>query len=99
MEAINALRNELRKSDTEFQVVKNRLLYRASQDTDTAAIKEYMVGPSYSSSTASPAASGAPVVGKVGVNKMGMPYFESLATRLGIEEEEFFSKEEFDIEE
>ncbi len=46
VETINALRNELRKSDTEFQVVKNRLLNKASQDTDTAAIREYMVGPS-----------------------------------------------------
>lgn len=63
---------------------------------------EYMVGPSYSSSTFSPAASGASVrkyTTKVGVNKLGMPYFETLEKRLEQEEEEFFSKEDFDIKE
>lgn len=56
------------------------------------------VGPSSSSSSISPATSGSSIA-KVGLNKMGMPYFEKMEERLGIEEEEFFSKEEFDIEE
>ena len=42
---LNALRSELRKVDTEFRVVKNRLLKRASQDTQTACIQEHFVGP------------------------------------------------------
>jgi len=58
-----------------------------------------IVGPSYSSSSISPAASGGRVTAKVGLNKLGMPYFESLERRFDIEEEEFFKKEEFDIEE
>ena len=33
------------KCDTEFRVVKNRLLNLASIDTDTASLKEYFVGP------------------------------------------------------
>ena len=43
--AMNALRTELRKSQTEFQVVKNRLLILASQNTHTASLKEQFVGP------------------------------------------------------
>jgi len=42
---MTALRKELRKHQVEFQVVKNRLLKRASQDTGTSAIKEHFVGP------------------------------------------------------
>jgi len=45
VEAMNSLRTELRKSNTEFRVVKNRLLNLASLDTDTASLKEYFVGP------------------------------------------------------
>lgn len=60
---------------------------------------DIMVGPSYSSSTWSPPASGGKVTAKIGLNKLGMPYFASLEKRLGIEEDEFFKKEEFDIEE
>jgi large subunit ribosomal protein L10 len=45
VETITALRKELRKHQVEFQVVKNRLLKRASQDTGTSAIKEHFVGP------------------------------------------------------
>ena len=45
VETMNSIRTELRKSNTEFQVVKNRLLNLASQDTDTASLKEYFVGP------------------------------------------------------
>ena len=45
VEAINRLRSELRKIDTEFRVVKNRLLKLASQKTDTGLIKDQMQGP------------------------------------------------------
>jgi len=45
VEAMNSIRTELRKCDTEFQVVKNRLLNLASTDTDTASLKEHFVGP------------------------------------------------------
>lgn len=45
VEAMNSIRAELRKCDTEFRVVKNRLLNIASIDTDTATLKEYFVGP------------------------------------------------------
>jgi len=45
VEAMNLLRKELKKSDTEFQVVKNRLLRLASQDTHNASLEEYFVGP------------------------------------------------------
>ncbi len=46
VEAINELRKGLRKSNTEFQVVKNRLLKLASRDTDTNMIVDFMQGPS-----------------------------------------------------
>lgn len=42
---MTAVRKELRKHQVEFQVVKNRLLKRASENTGTAAIKEHFVGP------------------------------------------------------
>jgi len=45
VETMTALRKELRKHQVEFQVVKNRLLKRASQGTGTSAIKEHFVGP------------------------------------------------------
>lgn len=45
VEAMNRLRTELRKVDTEIQVVKNRLLKLASHDTETEAIKDQFVGP------------------------------------------------------
>lgn len=45
VETFNALRGELRKSQTELQVVKNRLLKLASKDTDTALLEEYFEGP------------------------------------------------------
>ena len=44
--AINDLRRKLREADIEFQVVKNTLLLRAAQDTDTALLKDYFKGPS-----------------------------------------------------
>jgi large subunit ribosomal protein L10 len=45
VEAMNRLRSELRKKDVEFQVVKNRLVKLASQETETEVIKEQFVGP------------------------------------------------------
>ncbi len=52
-----------------------------------------LVGPSGSSSSWSPQA----VTAKIGINKLGTPYFESLERRLDIEEEEYFKEEEFDL--
>ncbi|MBN1277641.1 MAG: 50S ribosomal protein L10 [Deltaproteobacteria bacterium] len=46
VEIINRLRNELKKTGSEFQVAKNRLLKLASKETETEVIKEYMKGPS-----------------------------------------------------
>lgn len=43
--AINALRRNLRAAGIEYQVVKNTLLIRASEDTDAALIKETFKGP------------------------------------------------------
>ena len=45
VETFNALRGELRKSETELQVVKNRLLKLASKDTETALLEQYFEGP------------------------------------------------------
>lgn len=45
VEAMNRLRGELRKIDTEFQVVKNRLIKLACQDTETESILEQFAGP------------------------------------------------------
>ncbi|MCD4716400.1 MAG: 50S ribosomal protein L10 [Desulfobacterales bacterium] len=46
VESMNQLRKELRKVDAEFQVVKNRLLKLAGEETDTGLIKDHMHGPS-----------------------------------------------------
>ncbi len=46
VEEINRLRNELRNSGAEFQVVKNRLLKLACDETHTELIKNQMQGPS-----------------------------------------------------
>ena len=45
VEAINKLRNELRGIGTDFQVVKNRLMKLACQDTETESLKEHFEGP------------------------------------------------------
>ncbi len=42
---IESLRNELRKSGTEFRIIKNTLLRIASQDTSVAAFEDYLKGP------------------------------------------------------
>ena len=43
--AMNDLRRRLRKEDVEYQVVKNSLMIRASEQTDVALIKETFKGP------------------------------------------------------
>ncbi len=44
--AINDLRRKLRAEEVEYQVAKNSLLIRASEDTDVALIKDTFKGPS-----------------------------------------------------
>ena len=44
--AINDLRRKLREEEVEFQVAKNSLLIRASEQTDVALIKDTFKGPS-----------------------------------------------------
>lgn len=44
--SINDLRRRLRKEDIEYQVVKNSLLVRASEDTEVALIRDFFKGPS-----------------------------------------------------
>jgi large subunit ribosomal protein L10 len=46
VESMNRLRKELKDVGSEFQVLKNRLLKLASEETDTALIKDQMKGPS-----------------------------------------------------
>jgi len=45
VESMNRIRNELRKIDAEFYVVKNRLLKLASKDTGSESIADQFVGP------------------------------------------------------
>jgi len=45
VEDLTKLRRELRETNIEFQVVKNRLLSIACQDTEAAVLKDYIVGP------------------------------------------------------
>ena len=45
VESMNRLRTELREAGAEFQVVKNRLLKLASQETETGLIVDHMQGP------------------------------------------------------
>ena len=45
VETLNRLRNELRDAGIEFQVVKNRLLKLACEETQTVSIKDRMTGP------------------------------------------------------
>ena len=44
--AMNDLRRKLRAEQIEYQVVKNTLLIRASEDNDVGLIKDYFKGPS-----------------------------------------------------
>ncbi len=43
--AINDLRKKLREVEVEYQVAKNSLLIRASENTDVALIKDHFKGP------------------------------------------------------
>lgn len=45
VEAMNELRTKLRDADAEYQVAKNTLLIRASEETDVALIKDCFTGP------------------------------------------------------
>ena len=45
VEAMNKLRKELKGIGTDFQVVKNRLMKLACQDTETESLKEHFEGP------------------------------------------------------
>ena len=45
VEDINRVRRGLKKTGTEFQVIKNRLMKLASQDTETASLQDQFVGP------------------------------------------------------
>jgi len=44
--AMNELRVQLREASVEYQVVKNTLMFRASEGTDMALLKDHFVGPS-----------------------------------------------------
>ncbi len=46
VEAMSRLRRELREVGAELQVIKNRLLKLASEETDTASLQPHMEGPS-----------------------------------------------------
>lgn len=46
VEQMNDLRRKLREAEVEYQVVKNTLLTRASQDTSVAALADAFKGPS-----------------------------------------------------
>ena len=46
VEAMNSLRRKLREANTEYQVVKNSLLTRASESNDVGQIKDHFKGPS-----------------------------------------------------
>jgi large subunit ribosomal protein L10 len=45
VEAMNRIRMELRKAGIEFQVIKNRLLKLATDNTETESLREFLVGP------------------------------------------------------
>jgi large subunit ribosomal protein L10 len=46
VDTMNGFRRQLREVGTEYQVVKNTLLVRASEGTEIASIKEHFKGPS-----------------------------------------------------
>ena len=46
VETLTRLRHELRQVNVQFQVIKNRLLLRACEGTDTAVLKDHIGGPS-----------------------------------------------------
>ena len=53
VEKLNTLRSQLRDADAKLQVVKNTLLGRASQGTNTAELKDFFNGPNSITTTES----------------------------------------------
>ncbi len=45
VEALNALRVQLRNSKAEYKVVKNNLIKLAAEGTDSVVLRDYLVGP------------------------------------------------------
>lgn len=45
VEALNALRAQLRSAQSEYKVVKNNLIKLAAEGTDAAVLGDYLVGP------------------------------------------------------
>ncbi|MBW2066269.1 MAG: 50S ribosomal protein L10 [Deltaproteobacteria bacterium] len=45
VESMNSIRRELRKHNTDFKVIKNRLLKLASRETESAILEKYFSGP------------------------------------------------------
>lgn len=58
------LRNELRKADVEYKVVKNTLLELASRDTDKAVLSQHFAGPTAIALTYSDPVAAAKVLSK-----------------------------------
>jgi len=64
VEKATTLRNELRKADVEYKVVKNTLLELASQDTDKSALSQHFAGPTAIALTYTDPVSAAKVLSK-----------------------------------
>jgi len=77
VETLNRLRMELRGVNAQFQVVKNRLLKLACEDTDTSLLKEHMHGPS------AIALSGEDLVGSAKILVNFAKDFEQLQLKVG----------------
>ena len=91
VEKITSLRNELRKSATEFRVIKNTLLGIASKGTDFDVLEEYFEGPlaiviSYEDEVE-------PTKALVNFAKLN----EKMEIKAGILDGKFLSKEEISI--
>ena len=64
VEQATNLRNELRKADVEYKVVKNTLLELASQDTDKSGLSQHFTGPTAIALTYTDPVSAAKVLSK-----------------------------------
>ena len=64
VEKATNLRNELRKADVEYKVVKNTLLELASQDTDKSGLSQHFTGPTAIALTYTDPVSAAKVLSK-----------------------------------
>lgn len=64
VEQATNLRNELRKADVEYKVVKNTLLELASQDTDKSGLSQHFAGPTAIALTYTDPVSAAKVLSK-----------------------------------